>query len=253
MRRRFFFLIFTIALELLGQATARADKQLSPDLIDQYDRKGFFTPGFKQAVRDLVNTREALQKAEAEQKKFEQDLPGLQQQVTQARAKTVALRQELEQYDHPEENDFIRLQARADDPNAKPEDVLVLAQAYVWTYPASPHESDAEQYLATVQKKLADQKQAEQDAEAARAAAHALTVRRALAHELSVPEWRDFLRGMSQEDLVKLFGQPSSKQDDYWFYDGAWIVIPANSQKVGMQINFEAGRVITVDAKPPPP
>jgi hypothetical protein len=58
---------------------------------------------------------------------------------------------------------------------------------------------------------------------------------------------------MSQDDLVKLFGQPSSKQDDYWFYEGEWIVNPANSQKVGMQINFEAGRVINVDAKPPPP
>ena len=253
MRRRLLLFCGAGTLAFLGQVSAHADKQLSPDLIDQYDHRGYFTPNFKQAVRDLVNAREQLQKAQGEQKKFEQDLPGLEQQVAEARAKTVALRQELAQYDHPEENDFTELQVRMNDPAAKPGEVLALAQAYVWTYPASPHASDAQEYLSTLQRKLADQQQAEKDAEAAREAAHAQLVQRALAHDLSIAEWRDFLRGMSENDVVKLLGQPSSTQDDYWFYDGEWVVSPAQARKVGMQINFEAGRVITVDAKPPPP
>jgi chromosome segregation ATPase len=253
MNRHLLFLFGVGVMALAGQLSAQAGKQLSPDLINAYDRKGFLTPNFKEAVHDLVNARDQLQKAQVEQKKFEHDLPDLEQQVADARAKTVALRQELSQYDNPEENDFTVLQAKVNDPAAKPEEVIELAQAYVWTYPASPHESDAQVYLATLQKKLADQRQAEKDSEAAREAAHAQLVKRAQAHDLSMAEWRDFLRGMSQDDLVKLFGPPSSKQDDYWYYDGEWVVIPSQAQKVGLQINFEAGRVITVDAKPPPP
>jgi len=241
------------ALAWLSPMAAHADRQLSPDLIDEYDHRGYFTPKFKAAIHDLVEAREALDKAQAEQKKFERDLPDLQQQATAAQAKTAALQQQLALYDHPDETDFTALQAKVHDPSARPDDVIALAQAYVWTYPASPHEADAQQYLSTWQKKLADQEQAEKEAEAAREAAHAALVSRALAHDLTLAEWRDFLHGMSQDDLVKLFGQPSSKQDDYWFYDGQWVTNPANAPKAGLQINFEAGRVLTVDAKPPPP
>ncbi len=45
--------------------------------------------------------------------------------------------------------------------------MIALAQAYVWTYPASPHAADAQEYLSAGQKKLADQEKAEKDAEAA--------------------------------------------------------------------------------------
>lgn len=252
MDRRVLLFFHAGALAVLAPGLAHADKHLSPELLDQYDRRGFFTPGFKQAIHDYVEAREQLDKAQAEQKKFQHDLPALQQQAAEAQAKTVALRQELARYDHPEESDFAALQARMHDPAAKPEEVIVLAQAYVWTYPASPHAADAQQDLTALQQQIASQEQAEKEAEAAREAARAALVRRAQARELSLAEWRDFLRGMSQDDLVKLFGQPSSKQDSYWFYEGQWIVNPANSQKVGMQINFEAGRVINVDAKPPP-
>ena len=241
------------ALAWLSPMAVHADKQLSPEMIDAYDRSGYFTPNFKAAIHDLVEAREALDKAQAEQKKFERDLPELEQQAAEAQAKTAALQQQLSLYDHPDENDFAALEAKIHDPAARPEDVIALAQAYVWTYPASPHVTDAQEYLSTWQKKLADQVEAEKEAEAAREAAHAALVRRAQAHDLSVAEWRDLLDGMSQEDLVKLFGQPTSKQDDYWFYDGEWVINPANAQKAGLQINFEAGRVITVDAKPPPP
>jgi hypothetical protein len=253
MKPRPFILGTACALAWLSPVAAHAGKQLSPDLINQYDRRGYLTPNFKAAIHDYVEAHEALDKAQAEQKKFEIDLPALQKQAADAQAKTVALQQQLAVYDHPDENDFAALQALVHDPSAMPGDIIALAQAYVWTYPASPHEAEAQQFLSTWQKKVADETQAEKNAEAARVAAHAALVRRAQAHDLTLAEWRDLLRGMSQDDLVQLFGQPTSKQDDYWFYDGQWVVNPANSQKVGLQINFEASRVITVDAKPPPP
>lgn len=254
MNTRIYLLGIAGALAWLSPMAAHADsKKLSPDLINQYDRRGYFTPNFKTALEDMVQAHEALDKALAEQKKSEKDLPALQKQAADAQAKTVALQQQLAVYDHPDENDFNALQTLVHDPAAKPDDIIALAQAYVWTYPASPHEPVALEFLNTWQKKLADTQQAEKDAEAAREAAHAEIVRRAQAHDLSLTEWRDLIRGMSQDDLVKLFGQPTSQQDTYWYYDGQWVVNPASSQKQGLQINFEAGRVISVDAKPPTP
>jgi chromosome segregation ATPase len=240
----------------LASAPGRADsQQLSPERLDMLDRLGYFTPGFKAAVHKLVDSKQALEQARAEQTKLEQDLPDLQKQATETEAKTVALRQELAKYDHPEENDFVALQKQMNDPGATLEEQIAEAQAYVWTYPTSPHESEAQQYLQQAQKKQADLRQAEKDAEAAREDAHAKLVQRAQAHDLSLSEWRDFLRDMSQDDLVKLLGPPTSTSEagNYWIYSGGWILDPTTHQRVGMEINFNGGRVIGLDEKPPPP
>jgi len=139
------------------------------------------------------------------------------------------------------------------DPTAKEEDLIAQAQAYVWTYPASPHESEAQQYLEQIEKKMAAERKAIADAQAARDAAHAKLVQRAKAHDLNLGEWRDFLRDMSQDDLVKLLGQPTSQEDGYWIYSGDWVLDPNTRQKAGMEINFNAGRVISVAEKLPSP
>jgi hypothetical protein len=245
-----------VALIALGLTSTpgRADTgQLSPERLDMADQMGYFTPGFKTAVHDLVDSKHALADATAEKAKLTKEIPDLQNQAMQAQAQAVALRQELARYEHPDEVDFSVLQQRMNDPTAKPDEQIALAQAYVWTYPTSPHASDAQQYLQGMQKKVADARQAEKDAEAARAAAHAKLVQRAQARDLSLSEWRDFLRDMSEDDLVKLLGQPSSQTQDYWTYAGEWIADPTTKQKVGMEINFNAGRVISVDEKPSPP
>lgn len=255
MKRRFAlsFAAGFAALALTPMAAHADGGQLSPEHLDMLDQMGWFTPGFKAAVHDLVDSKHAVEEASADQKKLTLQLPDLQTQATDAEAKIVALRQELAKYQHPEETDFVALQNRMNDVNAKPEEQIALAQAYVWTYPTSPHESDTQQYLQQIEKKAADQRQAEKDAEAARAAAYAKLVQRAQARDLSVGEWRNFLRDMSQDDLVKLIGPPSSQSDGYWTYSGEWIVDPATQKKVGIQINFNAGRVLNVDEIPPPP
>jgi chromosome segregation ATPase len=238
----------------LSSTSGYADSgQLSPKRLDMVDQMGYFTPGFKAAVHDLVDSKRALEQANDENKKLELELPGLQNQARAAQAKAVALRQELAKYEHPDETDFVALQNQMNDANTKLEDQIALAQAYVWTYPASPHESDAQQYLQQAQKKLSDQAQAKKDAEAARVAAHAKLVQRAQSRDLSVNEWRDYLRDMSQDDLVKVIGRPTSTSGDYWSYSGPWIVDPTTREKVGIQISFNGGRVLDVYEKPQSP
>jgi hypothetical protein len=246
---------FAAGCALLGVTVVpgRADGQLSPERIDAVDQLGYFTPGFKAAVHELVDSKRALADAAAENQKFSLELPGLQQKATAAEAKSIALRQELAKYEHPEETDFAALQSLMKDSSAKLADQVALAQAYVWTYPASPHEADAQQFLQQAQKTWADQTQAQKDAEAARVAAHAKLVQRARAHDLDLSEWRGFLRDMSQEDLVKLIGQPTSMTSEYWIYSGEWTENAAGQKKVGLQVNFSAGRVQTVDEAPDQP
>jgi hypothetical protein len=255
MNRRFSSSIVAgLAALCLTSVPGHADtSQLSPERLDRLDQLGYFTPGFKAAVHDVVDTRNALEQAKAEQAKLTQDLPDLQTQAAETEAKAVALRQELATYEHPDETDFAALQSRMNDAGAKPEEQIRLAQAYVWTYPASPHESEAQQYLQQVQKKVADHLQAGKDAEAAREAAHAKLVQRAQARDLNLGEWRDFLRDMSQDDLVKLIGRPTSQSGGYWTYSGDWILDPTTHQKVGMEINFNGGRILSIDEKPSPP
>jgi hypothetical protein len=256
MNRNTIFLGLAAFLGVLGASSlpGRAgDGQLSPERLDVLDRLGYFTPSFKAAVHNLVDTKHALEEAKAEQAELAKEEPVLKRQATDAEASTDALRQELAKYDHPEEGDFVALQTLMNDSNAALADQIAQAQAYVWTYPASPHESDAQQFLQQAQKKLADQQQAEKDAAAARAAAHANLVQRALAHNLSITEWRDFLSDMSQDDLVKVLGRPTSQSGDYWIYSGGWVVDATTQQKVGMEINFNGGRVLSVLEQPQSP
>jgi hypothetical protein len=247
MNARFLFILTLLALA--SGTWARADKPVSPDSIDRYDRAGYFTPNFKLAVHDLVEAKEALARAKIEQKQYELTLPALQQQAAAAEARTAALRSELAKFDHPEESDFNALQSRANDATAKPEEVTALAQAYIWTYPTSPHLADAQQYLAIFQGRLAAEQQAVRNAAATQAAAHAKLVQRAQGHELSIGEWRDFLHGLSQEEVIRLLGQPTTREDNYWYYLPDWVVVPGSAQKTGLQINFEAGRVLDVDVR----
>ena len=249
-------LFFIASATALGPSSGPAHgdtTQLSPERLDELDKRGFFTPDFKTAVHDFVNARHNLAQANADQKELKLDLPDLQTRASEVEAKEAALRHELDKYEHPDEADYLVLQNLMNDSSAKPVDQMALAQAYVWTYPSSPHQADAQEYLRMIQKSLADQKQAEKDANAARVAAHAALVKRAQAHDLSMAEWRDLLRDMSQDDLLKLMGRPSLIAPDYWIYSGGWALDPTTSQKVGMVVNFNAGRVISVSEKAPPP
>jgi len=231
-------------------ACADDAKHLSPERLDVLDARGVFSPDFKAAVHDLVDTKQNIRDTQAEQKKLNQQLPDLVDQQQKAVAEADALRAELAKYEHPDEVDFTILQSTMKDSSAKTDDQLALAQAFVWTYPTSPHAPEAQQELAQMQKQIATQQQTAKDAEAAREAAHADLIKRAEAKELSLEEWRGFLNDMSQEDLLKYLGQPDKRGDDYWIYSGAWSKDPVTSEKTGLEINFNAGRVQSVDKAP---
>jgi hypothetical protein len=236
-RTIFLALLAAVACPVLASMPVRADSNLSPEKLDALDERGYFTPGFKAAVHDLVDAKDQLAEVTAEKDKLTKDLPALEKQSAQAVAETVALRGELARYDHPEDNDFEALESRMKDPSAKVSEQIALAQAYVWTYPTSGHLAEAQQYLAQAQKAVADEAQAEKDSSAARIAAAAKLLAHAQAHDLSLPEWRGFLLGMSQEDLIKNLGRPTTQGDDgYWIYSGDWVT--------------NGTRVLTVDEKP---
>jgi hypothetical protein len=240
-----------VILALLIPALCRAeDSHLSPQRLDWLDQRGYFTPNFKRAAHDLVDAKEALAKAKSDQAALQQSLPALHDQVAQEQAKLTALQKELALYAHPEDADFDALQKAMKDPSAKPEQQLELAQAFVWSYPTDPHQTEAEQDLRQIQKTLADQQEAARQAEAARIAARAQLLQRAQAHDLSISEWQTFLQDMSQEDLLKTLGRPQSVGDGFWTYPTGWTQDPVTGRKAGLQINFNGTRVLSASVLP---
>jgi len=242
----FFVMMESVAFFLTVTSGHVEGSELSPQRLNFFDKRGYFPPSFKAAVHELVDTKQALVQAKVDAKKFKESLPDLQKQSSDAEVKVASLQQELALYDHPEEKDFTTLQARMNDAGAKPEEQLMLAQAYVWAYPTNPHQTEAQQYLAQVQKKIADQQQAEKDAEAARQTARAKLLQRVAVRDLSLDEWKDFLRDMSQEDILKYLGRPQTQGVDYWIFSGSWTTDPTTGQKIGLRIDFNGTRALSV-------
>jgi hypothetical protein len=242
--------LLLIVLSLAAIPCRAAEPEISADKLNMLDRLGYFTPAFKQAVHDLVAAKQAVVDAKAEEEKLKAELPDLEKQVAEANGRVEGLQKQFSDLDRLDETDFTELQAKMNDASAPLQDKVKLAQAYVWAYPTSPHQADAQKYLQDTQKAIADKAQADADDAAAKAAAHAKLVARAQARDLSVVEWRDFLLNMSKEDLLKFLGTPQEYNQDNWVYKGAWTTDAATNQKVGLEINFNAGRVINVTEAP---
>ncbi len=246
-----FFLVPVVAIGLLASVSARAeDAQLSAEKLDMLDKRGYFTPAFKKAVHEYIDTNEAIVKTQADTKKLNDTLSDLQKQADEAKAQVDKLRKQLAVYAHPEDADFSALQDAMKNPSATAQDRLALAQAYVWTYPSDPHQVEAAQDMQLIEQQLAAQQQTVKQAAAARAAARAKLIQRAEAKDLSLTEWQDFLRDMSQEELLGYLGRPQTQADDYWIYTDGWTTDPVSGAKSGLQIDFSAGRVVGVSVAP---
>lgn len=239
-------LIILLACAALLPAAVRADDLLSISEIGIMQRRGWITPGFEAAARKLIEAKQARRDADADEAKLKAQQPALEKSTAAEDAKVAQLKAELARYDHPDETDFTVLQDAMKNAAAKPEDQLAIAQAYVWTYPASPHAAEAEHDLQQLEKKIADQVQAAKEAEAAQLAAQAKLLQRVQRHDLDLGGWRAFLQDKSRAEVVQYLGEPSSREDGYWTYTGAWTTDPATGQKAGLQLNFNGGRVLSV-------
>jgi hypothetical protein len=230
---------------------ARGDQDgLSASQWEQLDRRGYLTPAFAAAARELIETKQAQRDAQAEQEQLKNSLPALEKQMSDEESKVAALKEELSGYEHPDETDLTALQTAMKNSSTTPEQQLALAQAYVWTYPTSPHEAEAQKDLEQIQKKLADQVQAGNNADAARTAAQAKLLQRVKARDLSLEEWSRFLQDKTQTEVTEYLWHPTATEDDYWTYSGAWTTDPGTGQKAGLQVTFNGGRVMAVAPAP---
>jgi Ca2+-binding RTX toxin-like protein len=241
--------VFLVVL-LLAPRAAHADDLLTSTQIATMERRGWITPDFEAASRELIDARAAAQKAQDDQANLEAAMPDLENKVAAEDKKVAALQAELARYDHPDEADFTVLQAALKNGSMPTQDQMALAQAFVWTYPGSAHAGDAESDLQQLQKKIADQAQAAQDAAAAQEAAQLKLLQGVKAHDLSLAEWRAFLQDKSRDEVAQYLGAPTSQNDDYWTYAGAWTVDPSTNLKAGLQLTFNGGRVQNVAPVP---
>jgi hypothetical protein len=243
-----------LVLALLGTVSlpSRADDPgpFTASQLKELDRRGYLTPTFAAAARELIEARQAQRDGQAEQAQLKESLPALEEQASTEESKVKALKEELARYDHPDDADLAALQAAMKNPAATPDEQMALAQAYVWTYPMSPHATEAQQDVEQIQKKLADQAEAQKEADAARAAAQGKLLQRVHARDLSLEEWRAFLQDKTQAEVTGYLGHPNAMTDDYWTYAGAWTVDPSTNLKAGLQVTFNGGRVLSVAPVP---
>jgi hypothetical protein len=230
--------------------TVQADSTLSPTQLDALDKRGFLTPSFAAAARALIEAKQDQRDALGEQDELIKSLPDLQKIAATEESKVAALKAELNHYQHPDETDIEALRQVMQNAAARPEDQMAIAQAYVWTYPTSPHQTEAQQDLAQIQKKLADQAQAQKDADAAQEAAQVRLLQRVKARALSLNEWSVFLLNKTQTEVSEYLGRPSLTDDEHWTYSSAYTTDPVTNQKAGLQITFNGGRVLGVVAIP---
>jgi len=238
-------------LFLLVSRALRAEDSLTPAQVEAMRERGWITPEFEANARQLVEARETMQKAKDDQARLESQLPALQTRAEESNQRTIALKAELARVSHPDETDFEALQQTMKNPAAKPEDQMAAAQAYVWTYPGGAHTAEAQDFLRQVQKKIADQVQAQKDADAAATTAHLKLLARVKAHNLSLGEWRAFLQDKSKAEVQQYLGAPSWQDDEHWVYNGNWTIDPTSNLKSGIQITYNGGRVQNVAPLPP--
>ena len=79
-----------------GHAATASDSQLSIEKLKAFDKRGYFTPGFKTVIHDLVDTLKTEKAAKDEERKLALQLPDMQKQAAAAQAKTTAMREEIE-------------------------------------------------------------------------------------------------------------------------------------------------------------
>ena len=244
MNRCAFLLLVGACLTL--PSNAHADTTLTASQIEGLEHRGWITPAFEAAAHKLIEAKQTAQQAKADEEKLEQQLPNLQKGVTVEDVKVAQLQAQLARYDHPDENDFTALQGAMKNSAVKPSYRLTLAQAYVWTYPSSPHLDEATRDVQKLQQQIADQLEAAKEADAAQQAAQLKLLQRAKAHNLSLGEWRTFLQDKSQDEVQEVLGDPARQDAGGWTYLGNWTVDPATSLKAGLHISFNGGRVQNV-------
>ena len=242
--------LFILAGAWLAPLAARADTALSASQIEVLEQRGWITPAFDAAAHKLIEAKQTSQQAKAEEENLEQELPALQKNTTAEDEKVAQLQAQLARYDHPDETDFTALKTAMKNSSAKPQDQLALALAYTWTYPSSPHATEAMKDVQKLQKLLADQLQTAKETDAAQQAAQLKLLQRARAHNLTLGEWRTFLQDKSQDEVQEVLGDPTRQDAEGWTYLGDWTVDPATSLKAGLHLSFNGGRVQNVAPVP---
>lgn len=239
--------VLALTFIVAGVATLRADEPgLTPTQIATLEQRGWITPRFKAASRELIAAREAATQTQEDEARLSASLPTLRQKVETNDRKVAALQAELAHEEHPDETDFATLQAAIQGTATGPQDKLALAQAFVWTYPDSPHAAEAARDLQQIEKEIAQQAETTRQTAAADEAARLKLMQGVKAHALSLGEWRSFLQDKSRDEVQQYLGTPSSQSADYWTYAGAWTIDPASNLKAGLQLTFNGGRVQNV-------
>ena len=215
-----------------AQITAFVDAAITPKLRAEVDA----------TRRDLAAAKSARDAVQAHTN-------DLKNQFAQAQAEKTRLGQEIEEKKNSDIYVFAQImKVRAGGDLAAARDQLA---AFPSKFPASPLLVLARGQLADINAQMASevaqQKQAQADAERATAAARADLLARAAKGQVTLSEMRTAVIGKSRADVKNLLGAPGETGGDTWTYYQQMIVNPLTNEKSGLVVNFSEGVVQGVD------
>jgi hypothetical protein len=126
---------------------------------------------------------------------------------------------------------------------------LALAHQFIWSFPKSTLLPDAGKILSDLEQKKAAADEELANEKASRLQRENFLKAGVAARNLQIQDWREFLKNMSQDDVLFYLGPPKSKAaDGTWYYGDNWTIDPGSAQRTGIVLFFNGTRVLNVSA-----
>jgi hypothetical protein len=215
--------------------------------VSTAELRGFVPDILIDAVVQNVTTQDRILKLQQLTLDAENAKPELEKQQSAAEEQTAAIKKQLSDLDHADSAALITLQTQVADPNAKLPVKLAAAHQFIWSFPTSSLLPQANAILADLNKQDADEKQRLADDAKKKQERLDFLTKGAQEHNLLIEDWREFLRNMTQDEVLLYVGAPTKKSmDGNWFYAGSYTIDPATQQRSGLVIFFNGTRVDNV-------
>lgn len=203
---------------------------------------------FLDKVQDHTRTSNQIKSLTRQKREVLAQLPLAQKKLEAAQNKLETLEAELQALGSGEEQAFLDYQTSIQD--VEPSIVIIMSQRFLRDYPLSAKREEVRQKLEAAK---ASQKQdaARQAAEEAKRQAEIEARRRARlakfrAGEMSTIELKAYLGGKSEQEIITLMGQPTSKtRVDVWNYRTQYGV-SSTGKRGSIRLYFNGGRVNSV-------
>lgn len=201
-------------------------------------------PDFSREYSEYVHLKKELAAAEDEAKKLAAKMPEVRQEIADIKDKDARIDGQIAALQFLDKLAFEKLgKEKTPDLN------VAQIRSFLRDYPKSEYKGKAEElikmYQGALDAEAAKRAKAEQDDRAARKALDDRFMRR----ELSLVDFRAYMKGKTLAEVRTLLGEPYEVRGQYWDYSRT-ACLTEDGRRRSAIIIFDGGRVLNVTLKP---